>query len=309
MKNVLDRLPEQARVLIVRLRSLGDCVLTTPAIEILKRARPDVRVDVMVEDRFAAVFHGNPHVNAVLPPSRRAALIRHPGLTINFHGGARSMQITALSLARHRAGFAHHRGNWVYNLKIPTAQEILGVRRKVHTAEHLASAIFWLGAPFCEIPRASLYVRAPRGGSRYAVLHPMASEPAKTWPAERFRETAAWLLHERGFQPIFIGGANDDMTPFRDFEVMQGAPLEEVKELLAGASLFIGNDSGPAHMAAAFGKPVVVLFGRSDPIVWAPWKTTAKPLVDEVDIAHIHSGQVKAAVDLVMQQVEQRART
>lgn len=309
MKNVLDWLPERARILIVRLRSLGDCVLTTPALEILKRARPDVRVDVMVEDRFAAVFSGNPHVNAVLPPSRRAALIRRPRLTINFHGGPRSMELTALSLARYRAGFAHHRGNWIYNLKIPTAQEILGVRRKVHTAEHLASAIFWLGAPFCEIPRASLYVRAPRCGPPYAVLHPMASEPRKIWPAERFRETAAWLHNERGLQPIFIGAAGDDMAPFRDFEVMQGAPLEEVKELLAGAVLFIGNDSGPAHMAAAFGKPVVVLFGPSDPVVWRPWKTIAKPLVDEVDIARIQTRQVTAAVDLVMREVEQQVKT
>jgi heptosyltransferase III len=305
MKTVLESLPERAHVLIVRLRSLGDCVLTTPAIEILKHARSDLRIAIMVEDRFAAVFHGNPHVDVILPPSRRGALTLHPKLALNFHGGTRSIQITACSLGRFRAGFAHHRGAWIYNVKIPTAQEILGVRRKVHTAEHLASAIFHLGAPFREIPRASLFTRPVPPRPRYAVIHPLASQPDKTWPAERFREVARYLQREHGLSTVVIGGSDDDLTPFPDFEVLQGASLEEVKELLAGASLFIGNDSGPAHMAAAFGKPVVVLFGSSDPVVWAPWRTVSKSLVDEVSISHILTEQVSAAADLVLkQQVE-----
>ena len=68
MESVLDDLPRAGRVAVVRLRSLGDCVLTTPALEILKRARPDLRVAVMVEDRFRAVFEGNPDVDEILPP-------------------------------------------------------------------------------------------------------------------------------------------------------------------------------------------------------------------------------------------------
>ena len=71
---MLEKLPSGAKVLIIRLRSLGDCVLTTPAIHILKQSRPDLRVGVMVEDRFAEIFRGNPDVNAVL-----AALARHGG--------------------------------------------------------------------------------------------------------------------------------------------------------------------------------------------------------------------------------------
>ena len=57
---------------------------------------------------------------------------------------------------------------------------------------------------------------------------------------------------------------------------MAGAPLGEIKSLLRGAALFIGNDSGPAHMAAAFGVPVVVIFGSSDPVIWAPWRTASE---------------------------------
>jgi hypothetical protein len=56
------------------------------------------------------------------------------------------MALTAASHARYRAGFQHFRAQWAYNLSIPRAQEILGEERAVHTAEHLASAMFWLGA-------------------------------------------------------------------------------------------------------------------------------------------------------------------
>ena len=53
---------------------------------------------------------------------------------------------------------------------------------------------------------------------------------------------------------------------------------------MQGASLFVGNDSGPAHMAAAFGVPVVVLFGPSDPVTWAPWRTINQVVVNKTDI-------------------------
>ena len=62
MESVLDRLPEGSRIVIIRLRSLGDCVLTTPAIALLKGHRPDLRISVVVEPRFHGVFEDNPDV-------------------------------------------------------------------------------------------------------------------------------------------------------------------------------------------------------------------------------------------------------
>ena len=69
------------------------------------------------------------------------------------------------------------------------------------------------------------------------------------------------------------------MQAFRKYRTVAGAPLETVKELLAGAALFVGNDSGPAHMAAAFGLPVVVVFGASDPLIWATVENAVRSLV------------------------------
>lgn len=299
---MLEQLPEGARVLIVRLRSLGDCVLTTPAIQLLHEHRPDLRIAVMAEEPFATVYRGNPAVRAVLPPSRRAAFLHRPRLTINLHGGTRSIGITAASLARWRAGFAHLRGQWVYNLPVPRAQQILGEERPVHTAEHVASVMFWLGVPRTEIPRARLFAAAavPREPA-FAVLHPFASHPEKTWPADRFAAVAQWLA-ARGVAPVFIGGPQDDLRPFAAWRTLAAAPLEEIKNHLAGASLFIGNDSGPAHMAAAFGVPSAIVFGSSDVNAWRPWRTPAQVLEGGAHAANITVEAMLAAVEQLTSQ-------
>jgi ADP-heptose:LPS heptosyltransferase len=297
MPGVLQELAHGAAVAVIRLRSLGDCVLTTPALHILKRARPDLRIGVVVEERFAPVFIGNPDVHTILPPCVTDIRRWRPVLALNLHGGSRSISLTALSGARVRAGFAHFRASGVYSVRIPTAQEILSVTRKVHTAEHLASAIFYLGAPRCPIPRAKLFADDHQATRQYAAIHAVAATPEKTWPPERFLEVARQLERSHGLEPVFLAGPDEDLSLFSEFRTLAGAPLEHVKSVIKGASLFIGNDSGPAHIAAAFGVPVVVLFGPSDPVVWAPWQVEAEVLTGRPSIDAISVDEVVGAAD------------
>jgi ADP-heptose:LPS heptosyltransferase len=301
MPSLLESLPRGARVTVIRLRSLGDCVLTTPALALLKAHRPDLHIQVVVERRFAGVFEGNSDVDEI---STGLSLINNmgfvnrnrPNLVLNLHGGTRSMMMTLGSGARYRAGFGHHRYSFIYSHNIPRAQEILGMERPVHTAEHLASAMFWMGVPRQEIPRAKLVAgAAPTDLGTYAVFHPFASLPAKTWPAERFREVAVNLRSAHGLEPVFLAGPADDAAAFSELRVWRNAPLADVKSLMSGASLFVGNDSGPAHVAAAFGVPVVVLFGPSNPVTWAPWRTEAQVMTSREDIGLIQAADVIAA--------------
>jgi ADP-heptose:LPS heptosyltransferase len=289
MASVLERVPQSGCVLVIRLRSLGDCVLSTPAIALLKHHRPDLRVTVVVEDRFRAIFEGNPDIESLLPPEAAAVRSCRPHLALNLHGGSRSSILTAASGATWRAGFTNFRNSFVYNVKIPTAQEIFHVHRTVHTCEHLASAVFYLGVPMVEIPRASLFADSVSGPVQepYTVLHPAASQPDKTWPAERFLAVARHLRDHFGLNPVFIGAETDALSPFAAYRTLAGAPLSEIKSLLARATLFVGNDSGPAHMAAAFGVPVVVVFGSSDPVIWAPWRTSGEVLTHQDGITSI----------------------
>jgi lipopolysaccharide heptosyltransferase III len=294
---LLERLPSGSRIAVIRLRSLGDCVLTTPALALLKTHRPDLRIGVVVEARFRALFEESPHVDEILPPEARAVRKWRPKMALNLHGGSRSMWLTAASGAEIRAGFAHHAYSFVYNARIPRAQEILGDARRVHTAEHLASAMFWMGVPRTEIPRARLAARPTPVAGAYAVIHPFAATPEKTWPAGRFVSVAEHLRDKAGLEPVFLAGRSDDPSPFARFRIYQGAPLDQVKSVVAGAQLFLGNDSGPAHIAAAFGVPVVVLFGTSDPVNWAPWRTESQVLTSPEEIGGIRVEEVVAAVD------------
>ena len=293
MASVLEDLPRGSRVAILRLRSLGDCVLSTPALDLLKRARPDLRILVVVEDRFRAVFENNPDIESIVPPELGPLRAWGARLCVNLHGGSRSAWLTALSGSRWRAGYRHFRNGFVYNAHIPRAQQILGVERTVHTAEHAASAMFWLGVPVSEIPRAKLAGGNARP-TRNAVIHAVAATPGKTWRADGFLAVAEHLRHA-GLDPVFIGADSDDLSAFGAFRTLRGAPLSEVKELLAGASLFVGNDSGPAHMAAAFGVPVVAIFGESNPAIWGPWRTASEVVTSPAGIGGVEIAQVVQA--------------
>ena len=291
MESLLARLPSRSRIAVIRLRSMGDCVLTTPALALLKAHRPDLQVRVVVERRFAGVFEDNPDVDEISP--RVGGRV---DMVLNLHGGTRSMWMTLASGAKFGAGFGHHRFSGIYSQRIPRAQEILGEERPVHTAEHLASAMFWLGVPRAEIPRAKLVAGMRPFYPPYVVLHPFAATPEKTWPGERFIEVAG-RLQSAGLKPMIVAGPADDVTAFSKFQVLRNPPLGALKSLMSGAALFIGNDSGPAHVAAAFGIPVVVLFGPSDPVTWAPWRTEARVLTSRGDIGEIAVEEVTAAAE------------
>lgn len=301
--DIIGKLSPQSRVALVRLRSLGDCILLTPAIQILHHARPDINIGVVVEDRFADVFRGNPAIAEVLPPTVRAVRAFAPSLCVNLHGGSRSARLTMLSSAGIRAGLDIFRPALVYNTPIPTAQEILGVARRVHTAEHMASAMFYLGVEKTWIPRA--FVPAPEGRSphapegSYAVFHPLAATPEKTWPSASFIEAAGFVSKNMGLEPVFIGGPGEDLSPFSRWRTVSGEPLNGVARLMRDAALFLGNDSGPAHLAAAFGLPLAVLFGPSDAEIWSPWRTVGKVLKAEGPISNIPVADAIRALERV----------
>lgn len=314
---MLDRLPPGSRIAVIRLRSLGDCVLTTPAVSLLKAYRPDLRISVVVEDRFVTVFEGNPDIETTLPPSAGALRAWRPDATLNLHGGTRSMTLTAASGAKYRAGFDTHTFAALYTHKIPRAQEIMRVERKVHTAEHIASAMFFLGVPQTAVPQARLYsgsssvlfAAARDQGSEvtlsrpYALIHPFASGAEKTWPVDRFLAVADMIDRDLALQPVFIPGPGEPAGVFGRHRVIPNAPIPALKSIASNARLFVGNDSGPAHIAAAYSVPCVVIFGPTDPEVWGPWRTEGRALRMPGGIHAVPVDQVTQAVDALKPRV------
>jgi|SRR5579863_2583279 len=303
--NLLPSLPSGARILFIRLRSIGDIVLLTPALSLLNQWRNDLRVTVLIESRFRDLLEGNSDVDDVVAvedargwskAGERMRLIRtlrqrQFALCLNLHGGPSSALLARLSGARWKAGFEHFRSRRLYDFLIPDARLILG-QPALHTAEHQAAALFWFGLPRHEIPAARLFVTSAneawwqekRGeldiplGVDYAVLHPTALYPTKQWAPENFARLGAYVERELGLAPLYSCGPGESAvlgqvehfaaTPIRRLE---SASLGQFAAALTGARLFVGNDSGPAHMAAALGRPSVVIFGSSSSQIWGPW--------------------------------------
>lgn len=286
--SILGQLEPTPSVVLVRLRSLGDSVLATPAFALLRRAVPKATVHVVMDGRIAEVLEAQPDIDGVLALEsdsgiwgkidllRRVRALR-PTLCVDMHGGSTASWLAALSGARWRVGCAHFRHSWAYNVRIPRAQEVLGrgSTQKVHTAEHHAATMIHLGAPREEIPATRLGPLPLPDESRYAVIHAGAAYETKRWSLEHFRLVAQEIERSHALRPVFVLGPGDTglAGELSEFDVREALQLSELKSLLAGAQLFVGNDSGPAHVAAAFGVPTVVIFGSSDSAVWHPWRT------------------------------------
>jgi heptosyltransferase III len=307
--SILPNLPHQARILVVRLRSIGDIILLTPAFQLLKEWRPDFRISVVVEARFHQLLEGNPDVEELLHPGEgkgwrkvasrvravREVRRREFSLCVNLHGGPTSTFLTRSSGAQWKAGFHHYRALSVYNIVIPDARTILG-RPTLHTAEHQASAFFWLGLGRQPVPPARLWVaphcrtwwdteRERLGISRnqeYAVIHPVALYATKQWAPENFAQVGAALERDAAIVPVYSCGPDEsavldavERAAAAPIRRLQDASLGEFAAALSGARLFVGNDSGPAHMAAALGRPSAVIFGSSSSLIWGPWPPPA----------------------------------
>src|ERR1700685_3955949 len=225
--SLLPGLPEASEVLIIRLRSLGDLVLETPAIAALKAWRPDLRISVLVEPRFAAAFEGNPSVDEIISSvvlSTTALQIRRRRFSavFNQHGGPRSALLTGASGSRARVGWKDHQYSFLYNVQVPDAREFYG-HSSVHTVEHRMSQFFWTGLPRGPIPPTEVFAQADARDSvarklaangigsdqAYAVLQPGARLAEMRWPVAKFAELAGWLRAKYGIATVVNHSAQE----------------------------------------------------------------------------------------------------
>lgn len=302
---ILPNLPRDSKLLFIRLRSLGDTVLTTPLYAALKTWRPDWQLDVVVESPHHEVLLGNPNLRQILTLTQgdnfagvvaeRSRLLwtlrkEHYQACINLHGGATSAWLTWFSNSNHRIGLTSFRNRLAYNIRLNPPHKESG---KYHTVEYFFDWLRQLGLPAGKIPDLQIVVDPAsrkeiqrnlnncgiERETKYCVIQPASKFATKQWPAERFRNIAGFIDQNCGLRIILTGSRNETGI-LR--EVATGSPVpimvmddlsvRHLAALLEGASLFIGNDSGPTHMAAALKVPLVVIFGSSDSKVWYPWK-------------------------------------
>jgi predicted lipopolysaccharide heptosyltransferase III len=289
--------PPPRRILVIKLRYIGDVVLSTPLVEALKRSIPDATIDILVNEGTEGVLQNNPYLDRIWFVPRnggwrhlllvRALRERRYDLILDLSDGDRSAILGFLSGGRRRVGF-NHEGRWRGKLyhQIASAD-----RQKLHTVEYHRQVLGAIGCNAGRITprlypserdraRASELLRKAGLGAAepFFLLCLGARWPFKRWPVERFAELAKEIHRSFGYSLILVGGGKDKKGS--DEIVLSCGPwakslagettMLETAAVAERAKFFIGNDAGPMHVAAAMETPVVALFGPTDPRVWGP---------------------------------------
>jgi predicted lipopolysaccharide heptosyltransferase III len=299
---------EVQKVLLVRLRSIGDTVLATPSLAALKRFLPNVEIDILVEDWVAPVLNNHSHVDNVVVLERgglmgRARVARelrsaNYDVVYNLHGGTTATFLARATGARHRVGFKTYQYAGLHNHQAPSPLLLWG-QQKTHSVEQQLALLGWTGVPVTDRPRTQLGVspeatetinrslaEAGLQDCRIALIHPAAAFATKQWATENFARVVEFVT-TRGFAPVAIAAPHESaviekLVSAASVKIVTfDLSLPEVTALAARSQLFVGNDSGIAHIAAAVGTPSVVIFGSSNVAHWRPWNSAAAEVVFE----------------------------
>ena len=290
----------------MRLRGVGDVILTTPVLENLRAAFPRARIDYLTEPPSAPLLQAHPALNEVLvldhkkwgtlPPVAQARAYgnfvrtlraRHYDWVIDLFGNPRTAVLALLSGARRRIGFDFRGRKLAYHLRVQPRGD------RLHAVEFNLDVLRALAVP---IRTTALTLPVGHGEAAFAVqfwreqhLHSYAAVIAfnafggwytKRWALTAFAELGDLLQKECGAKIILLWGPGEWEEVQALAGMMKGAPvlapattLPQLTALLARADLLVANDSGPMHLAAAVATPVVAIFGPTRPDLQGPWGT------------------------------------
>jgi lipopolysaccharide heptosyltransferase I len=290
------------KILIVRLSAVGDCVHAIPAVMALRQARPDAHIAWAVDDRTAPLLEGLAEVDqfVVLPRRslkglsrlarwkklrefRRELKARHFDTTVDFQGLAKSAFLAYCSGAHRRLGLDRLSGAREMSWLFYTDKICPGPEAK-HVSEKSAALLEPLGLPSSSplpLPVIPLHEESVEkvllglekikiSTKPYAILNPGAGWVTKLWPVEHYGQLARMIRETFKIEVLvsWFGPAEKEMCQaICATSGAHSAPdtnLPELAELLRGAVLYVGSDTGPTHIAAATGTPTVGIFGAAD---------------------------------------------
>ena len=333
-------------VLLIRLRSIGDTVLMTPCLSALKNWRPNIEIAVVSEPLAAPVIEGHPLVDELIvtesSTASRASLITSLrkarfDIAFNMHGGPTGAILCRLVKAKRSIGYMGLALSWLLSDRAPAPDVILG-RSRIHSVEQQLALLSWTGVPWPRERPALTLTTTPQARARaiarlqdafglnwnekltggYGCIVPGAAFKSKQWSTAGFAAVADHLADRWNLPCVVIAGpgqeqlARDVVAATRNpTTVISGLHMKELVAVLEMSRIFVGNDSGPMHIAAALNRPVVAVWGSSNPLVWHPWTDAPWRIVNGVPasewgpglpIHEIPPADVVAAVEEILEQ-------
>ena len=287
------------RLLIVRLGSLGDVVHTLPVAAAIRRQFPDAAVDWAIDERYAGLLELAPVLDRriVLHTRSLPAVTAWLDLRRGLRGGAydvaldvqglgKSALVARMSGARRVVGFTtpflrERWARWLYSETIDPGRprhvvdRNLGILGALGTDDRAWDFPIEVGAPAVV---DGIRRRLKPLGDRYVVINPNAAWPTKRWPPERYGAVAAHAARAHGRPSVVIWGPGDEDRAAAVVAASGGAAslapetsLAELAVVLRDGALLVSGDTGPLHLAAALGTPIVGIYGPSDPARNGPW--------------------------------------
>lgn len=294
------------RILIIRLSAIGDVVRALPILHLLRDAYPEARIDWAVEPKSADVLQGHPHLDELLLFDRaaeskqtrafmdfcRTVRANRYDIVVDAHGIAKSGLITAFSGARKRVGFARPRArelSWLAtNRKVRLDSPRLNrVEENLALCHALVPKVAYppVTIPVPEDARAEVegwYDEQFDADKRVIAVHAPIEpgRPEKQWPLDHYARLCDHLLADGRFEVVLTWGpgqlevAQSVAAKARRYpRVAPEMPtLRHYAWFVSLASLYVGGDTGPMHVAWVMGTPVVALFGGTDPAKHAPYR-------------------------------------
>ncbi len=282
--------------------------MATPSLIALKRFLPNAQIDILLEDWVAPVLDGFDAVNNVLTVGKTAndrlkvarKLRRNKyDVAFNLHGGTTATFLIRASGAPHRVGYSYYQYSFLYNHLLSSPTDFWQ-QEKTHSAEQQLALPGFVGVPVSDKPKSRLVVTLQEAedmdlflhiygidDEQIALIHPAAAFDTKRWSTENFAKVIDFLATRNIFSIVvttpkeenLIGEINQKTSTI--FHGFTNLTLPEIKALASRARIFIGNDSGIAHIAAAVETPSVVIFGSSNRTHWRPWTNAPNEIVYE----------------------------
>jgi ADP-heptose:LPS heptosyltransferase len=283
------------RILVIRLRRLGDLLLITPTLRAIRLAYPSARIDVLVSAAFRHVLGGNPRIDELLVlrqglESWTRALTtcrrRHYDVVLDLQSSPRSVPFVIFSGAPLRVGWKKRwMRDWAYNRLVPGWDEPVYVaRNNLRTAAAIgipppADTGLELAISGADRARAAaLFANAGVDPARPVIaLSVVAKVERKAWPAERYAALADRLVRSHHAQIVLSSGNGELPQVAAVVGRMRERPalwnygettVQELGAIYERCDLWIGNDGGPKHVATAVGRPTVVIIRGGDSRFW-----------------------------------------
>jgi lipopolysaccharide heptosyltransferase I len=288
MAITFTQLPQ--RILIVKPSAIGDVVHTLPVLNLLRKRFSAAHIAWLVTPACSGILDGHPQLNEIILFDRHGgvAAIREVcrklragkfDLVLDLQGLLRSGIFTFATRAPVRVGFANARemAPAFYNRRIEVLNaEVHAMDRYLAMAEAIGCECGPVEYVWPTDDADRFAVKTMVGDRCYAVLLPGTNWATKRWPAEKFAALVEPLKNRFGLDTVIAGRGQDTAAMAAlaggAINLTDKTTLRQLVALLENAAVVIANDSGPMHIAAALGRPLVTLFGPTNPVRTGPYQ-------------------------------------